>query len=152
MHKAQISTEHAPTELNPCHEGYSLGHPWYFLLGGQIPTPKQIKVLTDAGNHSGYLAEGIGQINRRDEPQRSEKLRCLKSNVESSLTNDLSIYRDVVRDLNRYRALDTMDKLNPICEEVHVSMGLKISHLINGFAHLNSINGLLDQQRDLFGL
>lgn len=38
------------------HRGYNVGHPWYFRLGGAIPSPKQIKTEVESRDYRGYLA------------------------------------------------------------------------------------------------
>lgn len=84
--------------LTPCCS-YSAGHPWYYLLGGGVPTPKQIRAYAcaraDKKGYRGYLADKIDAAHPKQEPQRSEALRQIKARVISELCNDISRYREV---------------------------------------------------------
>lgn len=50
------------------HHGYHAGHPWYYLLGGDVPTPKQIQAAAAASDYCGYMAEELSKIDRQCEP------------------------------------------------------------------------------------
>ncbi|MEM7069358.1 MAG: hypothetical protein AAF478_10790 [Pseudomonadota bacterium] len=54
---------------------YPVGHPWYYLLGGKVPTPKQIQAKAIASEFRGYKANDLHRINKMSEPMRSEQLR-----------------------------------------------------------------------------
>ena len=73
-------------------------------------------------------------------------MRKLRSRHLDRLRFDLSGYRRAVRDLRAHRQTNSELK----CYEVHVSIGLKMSHLYNEFGHLVWIDELLSHQLDLF--
>lgn len=134
------------------HCGYSAGHPWYYVLGGDIPTLKQIQAQVIASGYRGYLAEDLRQIDSMSEPKRSEKLRNWQSVFRKDLKEDISQYRKMVRDL-RQDCIDHVEQEKPTdCRDIHVSMSLKNSHLSNDFAHLHFLDELLGKQLDLFAL
>lgn len=126
--------------------GYSARHPWYYVLGGAPLMPKQIlsKVRTEC--YRGYNREEIALAASRCEPRRSQELRALRRRHLDRLRFDLSGYRRAVRNLRAHRAVGAEET----CADVHVSMGLKLSHLYNEFGHLNWIDELLLEQLDLF--
>lgn len=133
------------------YEGYDSGHPWFYLLGGPVLTPKEIREAARASGYGGYLAEDIRQADARPEPQRSTALRSMRAEAQSELIRDVSIYRRVVRELHAYRKGQRDDAPLPsVSAEVHTSMSLKVCHLYNDFAHLLSLDDLLTRQRDLF--
>ncbi|WP_107495998.1 hypothetical protein [Thalassobius sp. I31.1] len=132
------------------HEGYSVGHYWYYRLGGSILKPKAIRGYVIAARFTGYMAEDIDAVDRMDEPARSTKLRAMKAKVAGDITSDLSRYREVASEIrNLRRAGLTVDRSATNCP--YLSISLKFAHLSNGFAHLNRINELLTRQGDLFG-
>jgi len=88
--------------LSPC-GGYHAGHPWYYRLGGAIPSPKQIKAEVESKNYRGYLARRIDAAAAKSEPQRSESLRALREKVLEDLRKDLSRYRECAQELRRFR-------------------------------------------------
>ena len=53
--------------------------------------------------------------------------------------------------LRHYRRTAEPLHEEPRCADVHVNMSLKVSHLINDFAHLLLLDELLAEQPDLFG-
>lgn len=132
------------------HRGYGIGHPWYYVLGGTIPTPKQILAHVKNKTYKGYAAKDIAAVNLRSEPQRSEALREFKRKFEADLKSDLSGYRKVVRNLRCHRETQSFDDKTTHCAEVHTSMSLKTCHLINDFAHMIYLDSLLSKQPDLF--
>lgn len=134
------------------HEGRTSGHPWYYLLGGIVPTPKQIQAEAIASDYRGYMADDIRQIDKMSEPKRSEKLRSLQAKFREDLKSDLSRYREVVRELNHHRKTDRIINTPVSCSDVHTSMSLKNAHLYNDFAHLHFLDELLGKQLDLFGI
>jgi hypothetical protein len=130
------------------YHSYGTSHPWYYLLGGPVLSPTTILENTRDSKYRGYKRDDIGAVDNRPEPQRSEELRRLRADSLSELKRDISVYRRCVRELHIFR--DTgCDKLE--CRAVHVSMGLKVSHLTNDFAHLIWLDELLSVQGDLFG-
>lgn len=125
---------------------YSNGHPWYYVRGGQPLTPKQILEEVREEGYRGYNRDEIALAASRCEPRRSQDLRALRRRHLDRLRFDLSGYRRAVRDLHTHRETNTELK----CHEVHVSIGLKMSHLYNEFGHLVWIDELLSRQLDLF--
>lgn len=138
------------TKLLPSHQGYNVGHPWYYFLGGAIPTPKQIRADAEISGYKGYREADIEAAHVKPEPKRSASLRMIREDVKMRLSRDISRYREVVRDLRAYRSGDT-DRNHMGCAEVHMSMSLKYAHIYNGFAHLHMLDNLPNQQIDLFG-
>ena len=136
------------------HCGYHAGHPWYYLLGGDIPTPKQIQADAIAANYCGYKADDLRKIDQQAEPRRSENLRKWQAKFRKDLKSDLSRYREVVRELRQYRETQDLDVVPSCCDDAHTAMSLKHAHLYNDFAHLHFLDELLSKggnQLDLFG-
>ena len=133
------------------HCGYNSGHCWYYLLGGAILNPKQIREITRRSSYKGFSEYDITKASQMAEPQRSAKLRQMKTRFETDLKTDIDGYHKRVLELHRYRlAHDITD--NPVgADDVHVNLSLKHNHLVNGFAHLIYLDELLSQQGDLFG-
>ena len=134
------------------HRGYHAGHPWYYLLGGDIPRPKQIQADAVASSYCGYAVDDLRKIDEQPEPKRSENLRKWQVRFKDELKSDLSRYREVVRELHQYRQNQDWDVVPSCCNDVHTSMSLKYAHLYNGFAHLHFLDELLGKQLDLFEL
>ena len=132
------------------HAGYHAGHPWYYLLGGDIPMPKQILNLVKIGDYQGYAAADIKAADERHEPKRSAELRKFQQKFKQDLQQDISRYRQVVRELRKERAENPPQEPFQCCNDVHTAMSLKFSHLINDFAHLVYLDDLLSRQADLF--
>ncbi|MEM7147754.1 MAG: hypothetical protein AAF591_21805 [Verrucomicrobiota bacterium] len=63
--------------------------------------------------------------------------------------NDVSEYREVVRELHRYRKTEVTQG-KPEFADVHCDVSLKHNHLYNDFAHLIRLEELLSYQPDLF--
>ncbi|MEQ9230595.1 MAG: hypothetical protein RIF46_07915 [Cyclobacteriaceae bacterium] len=126
---------------------YHSGHPWYYVLGGKTLSVREIQKEAKESGYKGYLKDDITKI-RGD----NEKLRRLKSKVKDNLKKDISIYRKNVFALHQFNRVNKASITKPVCEDVHLSVSLKMSHLTNGFAHLNYIDELLSQQPDLFDL
>lgn len=134
------------------HGGYNAGHPWYYLLGGKVLTPKEIRESVIASSYRGYRADDIRAIANKPEPQRSEAIRKIRMETLRELKADIARYRHCVFQLHEYRrATDGLPVPN-ICADVHTAVGLKQSHIINGFAHLALLDELPAQQGDLFAL
>jgi len=133
------------------HEGYSAGHPWYYVTGGRRLSIKEIQASVIASGYRGYMAHDIDKADQLNEPKRSGKLRSIRKEAKEALIFDISRYREVARDLVRRRGagLDDVDELE--CADVHMSMSLKHNHIYNQLAHLLVIDELLSQQGDLFG-
>ena len=134
------------------HQGYHAGHPWYYYLGGDIPTLKQIRMEAIASDYRGYKADDIVEIDQSAEPRRSEKLRLLQQKFKLDLGLDISRYREVVRELRKEREQNPPREPFTRCNDVHTAMSLKHSHLFNDFAHLDYLDELLGRQMDLFDL
>lgn len=129
---------------------YAAGHPWYYLLGGKILSPKEILAAVKEKNIKGYMEDEIETINRKHEPQRSEALRALEKKIIADYRQNLSRYLELARALRRRRR-EGLEASNPSqCEDIHVNISLKQSHLINNLAHLHQIHELLTYQLDLF--
>ncbi|MEZ5918978.1 MAG: hypothetical protein R3D66_03365 [Alphaproteobacteria bacterium] len=92
------------------------------------------------------MADDIQKIDRMAEPKRSEKLRKLQTKFTEDFWRDLLRYRELACALREYRKEDQP----ATCNDVHVNLGLKCSHLYNDLAHLCYLDGLLSKQPDLF--
>lgn len=138
------------TETRVTHEGYSVGHCWYYRLGGDILKPKAIRDYVVAAGYSGYMAEDINAADRMDEPARSAKLRAMRAKFADEITFDLRRYRAVASEIRRLRRAGIIADVG-IANCPYLALSLKFAHLSNGFAHLNSIEDLLTRQGDLFG-
>lgn len=136
------------TTQRPC-TAYSPGHPWYYVLGGKPPYPREIMQEVMRRAYGGYLASDIGRIDRQPEPQRSNDLRAFRRKALADYRANLSRYRALAVALRRYRTSNPCGEA-PACADVHVSVSLKHNHLFNDLAHLVALTRLLDKQRDLF--
>jgi len=137
------------TQTHITHEGYSVGHCWYYRLGGAILKPKAIRDHIIAKGFTGYMAEDIEAADRMDEPSRSAKLRAMKSSVTDEIRADLSRYREIAAKIRRFRRAGIIADMG-VTNCPYLALSLKFAHLCNGFAHLNRIEDLLAQQGDLF--
>jgi len=126
--------------------GYPPGHCWYYKLGGRPLYPKEIRANALASGYRGYDATSIEALDALSEPQRSERLRGLRSEIVSEITRDLSRYRQLLRDLRSEKAKPDLGS----CSDTDMSVSLKHNHLYNGFARLAFVEMLLGKQRDLF--
>lgn len=143
-----VMAQHSPTAT---HCGYGAGHPWYYLLGGVVLTPKQIKANVIRSGYGGYLADDIAAADKKPEPQRSQALRSLRARAMEEFKRDMGGYRRRVSDLHRYRAANPLPERPTCCADIHTNISLKHNHLVNDFAHLITIDALLEVQGDLFG-
>lgn len=50
--------------------GYPIGHPWHYVLGGDIPSPEQILAYV-ASDYRGYREGKIERAHNAAEPRRS---------------------------------------------------------------------------------
>ncbi len=132
--------------------GYNAGHPWYYVLGGKVPSPKQILKAVIAEGYQGYRASDIRNASLKPEPTRTKMLRQLKGEVLVELKKDISAYRQYACWLRQYRQNQTTSPATPNCDGVHIAISLKYCHLYNDLAHLHTLNHLLSVQPDLFGL
>lgn len=130
---------------------YNFGHPWYYVLGGKILSPKQIRAEVSAGNYQGYMAEEITAVDNKQEPYRSEALRAFKAKFLNDLAEDISRYRQIACAIRRDRVENPVFIEPDSCADNHTDISLKYAHIYNDFAHLNYIEDLLAQQGDLFG-
>jgi len=130
--------------------GYNAGHPWYYILGGNIPKPKQILACVKESGYRGYMADVIHEATHKPEPKRSAVLRSIKAKVLDEVRRDLSRYRTLAHEIRRYRLQAGLISDSPVCEDIHVSMSLKYCHLYNGFAHLLYLRDVMSYQPDLF--
>lgn len=132
--------------------GYHSGHPWYYLLGNRVLTPKQIRDDAKASSYRGYRADDIRAAIRKPEPQRSEFIRKIRMEVMADLRKDITRYRQCAVELHAYRREHGVEAFPRSCDDVHVAISLKRNHIYNGFAHLALLDELPAQQGDLFGL
>ncbi len=132
------------------YRGYHAGHPWYYLLGGDIAKPRQILNLVRLGDYRGYAEADIKAADHKHEPKRSSELRKFQRKFEADLKQDLSRYRALVRQLHAERTQEPPREPLQSCNDTHTAMSLKFSHLINDFAHLVYLDDLLSRQGDLF--
>ncbi len=126
---------------------YEPGHPWYYVLGGKVLKPSQIKQNVIKSGYQGYLKEDIEKAANKVEPQRSIALRRIRESAKNDLFSDLSRYREVVRELSQHRA-SNLDK-EPQHHDIHTSISLKHNHIYNNLAHLVTIDDLLSEQPEL---
>lgn len=143
-----VMTQH----FDPTHCGYSAGHPWYYLLGGAVLTPKQIKEKVRRSGYGGYLTDYIAAADKKPEPQRSQALKQFRARAFAELKRDINGYRRRAFELHRYRAANDIPDRPSCCADIHTNISLKHNHLVNDFAHLITIDALLEVQGDLFGL
>lgn len=143
-----MKTEKSNLECN----GYQPGHPWYFFLGGRIPTPKQIIADVKASKYKGYREDEFLTADRKEEPHRSAALRRIRDEEIQGYRKDLSRYRKLACELRKYRLTQELSKSEDVisCDDIHVNINLKYNHLFNRFAHLLYLDELLSRQPDLF--
>lgn len=134
------------------YQDYSAGHPWYYFLDGKVLTPKQILEATRQSGYQGYRRDEIAQAADLCEPQRSAKLRAIRDKAIQGLESDLTRYHQLALALHRHgRKRLILDRVTA-CDDIHTNISLKYNHLVTGFAHLSTIDHLLSQQGDLFGV
>lgn len=134
------------------HCGYHSGHPWYYLLGGKVLTPKEIRDCVAAGTYRGYRADDIRTLAKKPEPQRSTAIRKIRAQVTDELKADIARYRQYVFALHAHRRTTDGLETPRSCDDIHTAVSLKHNHIVNGFAHLALLNELPAQQGDLFAL
>lgn len=130
--------------------GYSEGHPWYYVRGGKVLTPRQICEDARTSGYRGYMRHDIEKADALAEPKRSAELRAIREKVMIDLRRDLSGYRRVVFALHALRRAYPEPWDKPSCDDVHTAVSLKHSHLFSDFAHLIWLDDLLMRQPDLF--
>ena len=133
------------------HQGFPVGHCWYYRRGGDILKPKPIRASVCAEARRGYMAREIEAIDRMVEPKRSAKLRELQQTFQRQLREDLSRYRQLAHQIRQERRTHAEPIDRPIATCIYMAISLKFSHLFNDFALLDQVNHLLTQQGDLFG-
>ena len=127
---------------------YSPGHPWFYYLGGKPLYPKQILATVIESGYQGYLARDIEIADKKPEPQRSQILRSMRDELRDELFQDISRYREVIRDLHAWRI--TNEQSDVACDDIHTAASLKHNHIYNGLAHMVRLHDLLSCQPDLF--
>lgn len=132
-------------------KGYSIGHCWYYRLGGDILKPKAIRDYVRFTGGRGYMADDIDVIDRMAEPARSIKLRELQAKFRIDLASDLARYRQVAHQIRQDRLSGDSTTDAPIATCIYMAISLKFAHLYNDFAHLDQVENLLTLQGDLFG-
>lgn len=130
--------------------GYSSGHPWYYLLGGNILKPKQILKAAIEKDYNGYRADEILRADQQVEPERSEKLRQMKAEILDRLWVDISSYRQYAFQLRKLRRQNNQLTDQLVCKDIHTNISLKHNHIYNDMAHLHLVNNALSKQKDLF--
>lgn len=136
----------------PSAGGYNPGHPWYFLLGGRILFPSEIKASVIARGYRSYMQDEIAKIANRPEPRRSRELEKLRVDFVRDLRRDISRYRGLACQLRRMREEHPLTEIPIACDDIHTAMSLKHNHIFNDFAHLIEIDRHSMQQGDLFDL
>lgn len=131
---------------------YSPHHPWYYVLGGTVLPPKQIREAVRTRGYKGYMERHIADIDQKAEPERSERLRKLRAQETQGLQDDISIYRACAYQLHALRKLEAERAAAPKHADIHTDISLKFNHITNRFAHLIWLDELLSVQRDLFEL
>ena len=126
------------------------GHPWYYKLGGAVKPPKQIMMEVRIKGYKGYMADDIEDADRKPEPKRSEILRQIREKVMDDLKRDISIYREVARELHKHRKTFPFGSEEICCDAIHQSAALKHNHIYNDLAHIILLDKLLSKQPDLF--
>ena len=101
------------------HRGYCAGHPWYYFLGGDIPTIKAIRVCAISSDYEGYLAEGIHHLSKRPEPRRSHDLKAMRCKIEADLRDDIGQYRQCAMELRVHRRTANGAENKGCCEDIH---------------------------------
>ena len=128
---------------------YHPGHCWYYKLGGKRLS---LKAIRESAMHSGYrgcMADHIDKADNLPEQKRSVKLREIQAKVLLDLAADITRYRECARELAAHRKTHGQIDHNG-CAEVFISISLKHNHLYNDFAHLHTLEKLLNRQPDLF--
>ena len=69
-----------------------------------------------------------------------------------SLRGDVARYRELARQLTKFRDAGREEDDQDVCADVHVNISLKHNHIVNAFAHLIALDDLLTKQGDLFYL
>lgn len=131
---------------------YNFGHPWCYLLGNSVLTPKQIQQSVRSSSYRGYRQDEVLAASNRCEPKRSQLLREIRQQIIDELGKDISRYRKCVFELRRYWEQHGIPENPTCCDDIHVAVSLKHNHIYNGFAHLALRDELPAQQGDLFGL
>ena len=80
----------------------------------------------------------------------SEALRCLKEKALCELRNSILRYRQLAFQLRQERRQPDNGAIE--CNDLHMGLSLKHTHIYNDIAHLILLDDLLKQQSDLFGL
>lgn len=130
---------------------YNVGHPWYYFLGGQIPSLREIQNDARQSDYKGYRCDDIAAADGKSEPARTNALRAIRSDVLIELKRNIAGYRKCALELRRYHAANALPDRPAACGNIHTNISLKYSHLYNDFAHLITLDDLLSKQSDLFG-
>lgn len=130
--------------------GYSPGHPWYYLRRGKILSFKLIGQTVIESGYQGYMLARIQKADTKAEPKRSEMLRAIRVEVIGQFQADAGRYRECACALRQHRASGADEREQHSCDSVHQSIALKHNHLLNDFATLIVLDGLLTRQLDLF--
>ncbi|CAE7394299.1 unnamed protein product, partial [Symbiodinium microadriaticum] len=123
--------------------GYKPTHPWYYVLGGAIPTPRQIKSYGLVTGLPDFMLENVIAANNKPEPQRSAELQLLRQKALKRLRQHLSRYRQVASALRAHRLTENGD---PAFDEKHSDIAFKFTHTCIAFAVLQTIDKLPTQR------
>lgn len=132
---------------------YHVGHPWYYKLGGRAHTPKEIREDARIRALDGHFANGFAHLDRKKEPARSDAIEKERSEIKANITERISRYREVVRELHRLRTFigpEPYDWFKHVLNDTNQAVGLVHAHISYHYAYLHALNAL-DQQQGLFG-
>ena len=136
------------------HMGYDSGHPWYWYLGGAIPTVEDIRKEAEKSAR-GYLQYEIEKLATKPEPRRSRDIQKMREDVEEGLKRSLkqySHYCNRVRYRRRWQG-PWEDQNMDIWREPNQNACLVHNHLHNAYgnlAHLDQIGRASNEQLTLF--
>lgn len=134
------------------YEDYNTGHPWYYFLGGSVPSIKEIQNDARQSKYQGYRRDDIRAADSKSGPTRTAALRAIQSDVVIEVKRNIAGYRKRALELHRHRAANALPDKPVVCDNIHTNISLKHNHLFNDFAHLITLDDLLSKQGDLFGL
>jgi len=106
---------------------------------------KQISAYAERFEKRGYRAEEIDAAHRLPEPKRTAALSKIRADIMEGLRKDISGYRRAARNLTEYRKTNQSEGCPKICDDVHLAMSLKFSHLLNDFIHLQKLGSIPSQ-------
>lgn len=135
-------------QTSPESGGYSYGHPWYYIKGGDILSAEEIEANAIASTYRGYMPDDLDRLDALAEPRRSQELRALRGKFRIQLDRDLSRYLEIAVQIAEMREAGDAEALKG--SGLPTAISLKHNHLYNDYAILNEIAVMLKQQADLF--